>query len=175
MLHIYAKTDFDAVWADLEAQEKLNQEALPGFRLWSEQWLAFKAGEGPDPGARPRMAWPMIYYGMNTCWWGHDSDHLGFLPTPFSGSLGGLPCDPRGGVLLQTENWRHWLSASRAKHQAESRFGLARLMAAHHTNSFLNTGMRWCEPSWDRYDEALERTAETIVAQLRVAHQELVC
>lgn len=169
VLHVHARCTFDQVWADLEHEERLHTDNFAAFREWCEKNAAFEDGRGSDPGARPRIAFPMIYYGTRTCWWGHASAHLGALPsTRGYEEFGGLPCDPRGGVLLQTDNWRSWLVKSRAGHDKDSpAFGIARFMAAHHLNAFNERGAHWAVPGWPAYEQALREGSPKIIARLR--------
>ena len=69
----------------------------------------------------------MIYYGMRTCWWTHDGNHLRELPS-------GIPCDPRGGVLMQTDDIEGFLKAAEDNPDYYGRNGLRTFMAAHHMN-----------------------------------------
>ena len=83
----------------------------------------------------------MIFYGANTCWWTHDPDHLGhtvatkaeirrtaenfrlnslakagpiepFMERARKAHAQGLPCDPRGGVLFQTDEIEKFLQSA---------------------------------------------------------------
>ena len=116
--------------------------------------------------ARPAM----IYYSANTLWWTHDASHLYVLinrratpqvvarvmpPAPGAHQL---PCDPRGSVLLQTENVEEWLSAAEGKPEHFGKHGLRAFLASHHLNSQLGVSERpWCSPSWGEYNDAIDR------------------
>ena len=168
-LHIYARCTFDQVWADLEAEEKLHEENIHAFREWCVRNGEFESKGGEDPGPKPRIAFPMIYYAMQTCWWGHSAQHIGALPSS-NPEFGGMPCDPRGAVLMQTDTWRNFLTTSREKHEAESpRFGLARFMAGHHLNAFNEGGAHWSANRWIEYEAALQQASEKTVIRLRRA------
>lgn len=94
----------------------------------------------------------MIYYGANTCWWTHDPNHL-------SRTTGvGLPCDPRGGVLFETDDIEGFLKAAERNAQHYGRHGLRAFMAAHHLNCILSLSepRPWCSPDWLEYNEALD-------------------
>lgn len=97
-----------------------------------------------------------IYYAANTCWWTHDPAHLGVL----EGS--GLPCDPRGSLLLETDDVQGFLNAAATNPEYYGRHGLRAFMAAHHQNCQLSlTNPRpWSEPMWDEYNDALDRLDE---------------
>ena len=66
-----------------------------------------------------------IYYGYHTCWWTHRRTDLRVLPN-------GLPCDPRGGVLMEGDAKAFLANAERnalASHYG--RHGMDAFMAAH--------------------------------------------
>lgn len=93
-----------------------------------------------------------IYYGANTCWWTHDPQHLGTTTTS------GLPCDPRGGVLFETDDVEGFLKAAEDNAAHYGRHGLRAFVAAHHLNCILSfSGCRpWCSPNWEDYNAALD-------------------
>lgn len=130
----------------------------------------------------------MIFYGANTCWWTHDPAHLGKTKsseseirstaesfcrnssTPDASIIpyverarrnhgSGLPCDPRGGVLFQTDDIEGFLSSAEENAQHYGRHGLRAFMAAHHANSFLSEQepRPWCSADWDEYNDAIDR------------------
>jgi hypothetical protein len=129
-----------------------------------------------------------IYYGATTCWWTHDPKHLSLTPEPTEGDIRRLaetmlrssgrdqsklgeyleiarrqsfrlPCDPRGGMLFETDNVSGFLAAARRNPESYGRHGLRAFVAAHHLNSVLSLeGQRpWCEREWDAYNDALDR------------------
>lgn len=91
-----------------------------------------------------------IFYAANTCWWTHDPAHLGRKPDS------GLPCDPRGSVLFETEDVEGFLQAAEAHPEHYGKHGLRAFLAAHHQNACLN-GRPWSAGSWDSYNSALDR------------------
>jgi hypothetical protein len=99
--------------------------------------------------ARPAM----IFYGANTCWWTHDPNHLGRLPDS------GLPCDPRGGVLFQTDDVEGFLRAAEEAPDHYGRHGLQAFVAAHHENCTMGDDdpTPWAFPTWDEYNDAIDR------------------
>ncbi|MGH9767207.1 MAG: hypothetical protein ACREAB_07210 [Blastocatellia bacterium] len=110
----------------------------------------------------------MIFYGANTCWWTHDPAHLSRTT---GGRLEGghkiqLPSDPRGGVLFQTDNIEAFLKAAEEDAGHYGRHGLRAFMAAHHGNSFksLDDPIPWCAPTWDEYNNAIDRLDRRKVA-----------
>jgi len=98
--------------------------------------------------ARPEK----LYYGVTTCWWTHDPRHLSRRRDD------GLPCDPRGGVLLETTNVDEFLQAVEDNPGYYGRHGLAAFMAAHHLNCVVSeTNLRpWCSQDWEEYNAALD-------------------
>src|SRR5262249_15436648 len=93
-----------------------------------------------------------IYYAANTCWWTHNPAHLGKLPDS------GLPCDPRGSVLFQTEEGdaERFPTSAEANLNHYGKHGLRAFMAAHHQNAHLN-GRPWSARRWDSYNAVLDR------------------
>lgn len=94
-----------------------------------------------------------IYYGANTCWWTHDPKHLRRLPP----TRHGLPCDPRGGMLFETDNVEKFLSCAEAATEHYGRHGLRAFIAAHHDNCRTEDGRPWCAESWEHYNAAIDR------------------
>ncbi|MFH1603899.1 MAG: hypothetical protein ABIH03_08330 [Pseudomonadota bacterium] len=108
--------------------------------------------------AEVRAAKPKtIYYGARTCWWTHDPRHLGRHRS-------GLPCDPRGGLLFETDDVEGFLRATEEearKPPEVCQYGKHRLrafMAAHHLNCHVSA-TDWrstCFTSWDDYNRILD-------------------
>lgn len=70
-----------------------------------------------------------------------------------------LPCDPRGGMLYETDNVAGFLAAAVEMSEHYGRHGLRAFMAAHHLNSVLSLDdpRPWCDRGWDAYNDALDR------------------
>lgn len=102
--------------------------------------------------AKPRM----IYYGANTCWWTHDRQHISIHPEAK------LPCDPRGGMLYQTDNVEGFLEAAEANPDHYGAHGLTTFMAAHHLNMVRSeTDQRpWCFRTFTEYESVVAREDE---------------
>lgn len=105
----------------------------------------------------------MIFYGAQTPWWTHNSEHLhstGELKMKVGPSKDkmrevtspGLPCDPRGGMLMQTDKPEEFLEgAKRAAIEGRyGRHGIYCFMEAHHQN------MRTPLDNWDAYNDRLD-------------------
>lgn len=104
--------------------------------------------------AEVRVAKPdTIFYGAMTCWWTHDPTHLGRTVGEH-----GLPSDPRGGVLFQTEDVEGFLRCAEEDPGFYGRHGLRAFMAAHHLNCRRaeDDSRPWCMGTWDEYNEALD-------------------
>lgn len=104
----------------------------------------------------------MIFYGANTCWRTNDPLHLSRHPS-------GLPCDPRGGMPLQTEDVEGFLRTAEEHVSHYGKHGLRAFRAAHHLNCVVSRTDRrsTCFASWDDYnrilDEALAHNSRHIV------------
>jgi hypothetical protein len=92
-----------------------------------------------------------IYYGATTCWWTHDPSHLGIHPE------NGLPCDPRGGVLLQTQFVDNFLDTASQNPNHYGKHGIRTFLAAHHENTIELLGHPWCYKTWDEYNALLDK------------------
>lgn len=95
-----------------------------------------------------------IYYAVHTCWWTHDPTHLSKTPDSY-----GLPCDPRGSVLMMTDDVEGFLKAAENSSFHYGKHGLRAFMASHHLNCIESLiSMRpWCEPTWQEYNNAIDR------------------
>lgn len=129
----------------------------------------------------------MIYYAARTCWWTHNPKHLGTLPPSesdikrfaemfrFNSSTPeapldeflerarnvarGLPCDPRGSVLFQTENVEGFIQTARDKSAHYGKHGIKAFLAAHHLNCVVGLfDLRSTSAAtWKEYNDALDR------------------
>lgn len=106
----------------------------------------------------------MIYYGARTCWWTHDAAHLGktpplpenFRPKGATSDFGaGIPCDPRGGVLFQTEDVEGFLSQAENNASKYGENGIAAFIASHHLNCKTNKGDHTCFTSFQEYNNII--------------------
>ncbi len=110
-----------------------------------------------------------IFYGAVTCWWTDDPGDLSKHP------ISGLPCDPRGGVLYQTNNVADFFRRVKlnAREGVYGKHGLDAFMAAHHKNCKVSeTDDRpTCYTTWWEYNDIIDRQlAKPVVpALLRTA------
>ena len=132
----------------------------------------------------------MIYYAARTCWWTHDPKHLSILPpsesdiqrlaemfrlnssTPEASldeflerarnAACGLPCDPRGSVLFQTEHVEEFIQTAKNKSAHYGKHGIRAFLAAHHLNCVVGLfDMRSTSGThWEEYNKALDRLDE---------------
>lgn len=95
-----------------------------------------------------------IYYGVNTCWWTHRPEDLCRHPET------GLPCDPRGGMLMETSGVNGFLLEAERDTSRYGKFGLRAFIAAHHGNCVVSPDDRrsTCFASWREYQDAIMRT-----------------
>ena len=95
----------------------------------------------------------MIFYGALTCWWTHDPAHLGRLDN-------GIPCDPRGGVLMQTHKPEEFLMSAEEHPEHYGKHGLEAFMASHHLNCVLSAfdHTPTCFEGWDEYNRILDES-----------------
>ncbi len=126
-----------------------------------------------------------IFYGVNTCWWTHDPTHLCSTKTPkltmdngreippaaqglvaietsalkLLSLIAALPCDPRGGMLFETDNVEGFLKSAEEHAGHYGKHGLRAFLAAHHANCVVSlTDMRHtCFEGWQAYNDALDR------------------
>lgn len=110
--------------------------------------------------AKPRM----IFYGANTCWWTHDERHLSHTK-PQDFRVGdrvhkgvSLPCDPRGGMLMQTEDVEGFLNAAEQSADHYGRHGLRAFEASHHLNCRISEHDQrsTCFAGWDDYNRIID-------------------
>jgi len=94
-----------------------------------------------------------IYYGALTCWWTHNPNHLGRLDS-------GIPCDPRGGVLLETDDPDAFFKAAKENAEHYGKHKLRAFVAAHHENCIVSREDKrnTCFQSWDDYNRIIDES-----------------
>ena len=110
-----------------------------------------------------------VYYSVNTCWWTHRQTDLRQEPTS------GLPCDPRGGMVMERDNVEGFLKAAEENAEAYGRHGLDAFIAAHNDNCVVSpTDLRGtCLRTWDEYNELLD-VVEPLPNELPTTHDQKV-
>jgi hypothetical protein len=87
----------------------------------------------------------MAYYAVHTCWWGFDTYYS------ISGNARGLPCDPRGSVLMQGPADKFIEAAEKnPDHYGEHK--LLAFAAAFHGNVLTLTGKPTSFEGWVSYN-----------------------
>ena len=91
-----------------------------------------------------------VYYSFKTRWWTHRAEDLRTLPN-------GLPCDPRGSVLMQCDA-EAFLASAESDPSLYGRHGLATLLAAHNDNCVVSEDdlRNTCLVTWDEYNDLLD-------------------
>jgi hypothetical protein len=98
----------------------------------------------------------MIYYGANTPWWTANDKDMVYRS-------GQLPCDPRGGMLFQTDDVEGFLVAASKPENAQhyGKHGIRVFMLAYHGCVVAKTPegkvLPTCLNSWEQYSELLDR------------------
>lgn len=100
----------------------------------------------------------MIYYGATTCWWGDKIHYISPIGV-------GLPVDPRGGVLMETDNAEQFIRLAGENALLEQcHYGRHRIdafrAAFHGVIEVLTAdGRGWrptCFPGWGMYNDILD-------------------
>lgn len=97
-----------------------------------------------------------IWYSVNTCWWTHRAEDL------HQHRDSGLPCDPRGGMLLMTDEGDAEKFLKSAEDAAAAghygRHGMRAFMAAHRDNCIVSVedGRHTCLEAWPQYNDLLD-------------------
>jgi len=90
-----------------------------------------------------------LVYAMNTCWW-----KIGDPIYSHPGS--GLPCGPRGEVLLETDDPQGFLNAAKNSVAHYGDYGLGVLLIAYHGNIVVpSSGYPTSLENWEQYAAAL--------------------
>lgn len=98
----------------------------------------------------------LLRYGANTCWWGMDD--APWYNTETDGS--GLPCDPRGGMLFETDKPLDFIRAAE-QHvagggKAYGKYGLRTFLLALHGCVTTDQGKPTCFQKWAEYEALIE-------------------
>lgn len=126
----------------------------------------------------PRKAPKRVYYATRTCWWTVDGADLyrmeEVVPPPPAGSeaaralailhkagrsVPSLPCDPRGSVLMMTDDVEGFLRSAEEGADHYGRFGLKAFMSAYHGNVVVGDRPTSLE-TWDLYNDVLSLAGE---------------
>lgn len=91
----------------------------------------------------------ILVYSISSCWWkiGH--------PVYQNGK--GLPCGPRGEMLLETDDPFGFLLAAEKSAHFYGKHGIDALVNSHHENITTNDGRPTSLSSWEEMNELLEQ------------------
>lgn len=97
-----------------------------------------------------------IRYGARTTWWTADPS------TRFEHPDGGLPCDPRGGVLFQLDGigpCLDWIAAAKRDPERYGKHGLVAFIAANAANCRYRLDGKKADTfiTWDDANDAIDR------------------
>ena len=93
-----------------------------------------------------------IWYSVNTCWWTHRQNDLRVHPES------GLPCDPRGGMLMMGPAGE-FIANAEANPEHYGKHGLDAFIAAHNDNCVVHLQFDHrptCLATWDEYNKRLD-------------------
>lgn len=110
--------------------------------MWTKSLRGLEERAEQDPGA-------LVVFGMHSPWW-----KVGVPRWRIPGTS--IPCDPRGGMLMQSHGLRNFLNDAKTNPAYYGRHGLVAFMAAHDRNLCLRDGRTTCLQSWDQYNELLD-------------------
>lgn len=97
-----------------------------------------------------QAAEPIIYYAVHTCWWSESCMHYQLKV------MGrGLPCDPRGSVLMEAHDPAKFLGNAEENPAHYGRHGLRAFEAALHGNVTVG-GLPTSFSSWEEYNQLLD-------------------
>ena len=95
-----------------------------------------------------------IWYSVNTCWWTHRKEDLR------AHRKSGLPCDPRGGMLMMTNRGsaEGFLDDAEANPQRYGKHGIRAFMAAHNDNCVVShsDNRNTCLAKWSDYEALID-------------------
>jgi hypothetical protein len=104
-------------------------------------WSTVKKMSDEIPKAR-------VVYGFSTCWWKIGDPCY---------QKNGLPCDPRGGVLMET-TLADFIESAERDTEKFGKHGLRTFMAAYHGNLVTaDNGWPTCFEKWEQYDELVDK------------------
>lgn len=93
----------------------------------------------------------IIYYSIGTCWWTMNPRDLYRHPEC------GLPCDPRGGMLMECHEPLDFLTQAEQNPEHYGKHGIKAFMAAYHGGVRIKaSGLPTCFDGWDKYNELID-------------------
>lgn len=116
----------------------------------------------------------MVFYGINTCWWAISWGQL-YKHRPHVMTIAGretmspgLPCDPRGGMLLQTEDVDGFFDSAIKNAVHYGKHGLRAFLAAYHGNVVVSQidQRPTCFAGWEDYNRVLDEFDARVKASI---------
>ncbi len=104
----------------------------------------------------------MVFYSAKTCWWTTDPDDLccehGQPMRECPDNYTGIPLDPAGAPLLQTDKVESFLQDAENNLHHYGKHGIAAFILAYHGNIVSDDEheLPRCAVKWDRYNELLD-------------------
>jgi len=89
------------------------------------------------------------YFAVHTCWWGFDT----YYTVP--GAAHGLPCDPRGSVLMEAPA-PDFIASAEKNPDYYGKHGLRAFAAAFHGNVLTLNGRPTSFAGWEVYNQLLD-------------------
>jgi len=90
-----------------------------------------------------------VVYSVGTCWW-KIGDPI------YSKDGSGLPCDPRGALLMECHDLAGFLKNAKENVSHYGKHGMRAFVAAYHGNVLTDDHKPTCFESWDDYNKLIE-------------------
>lgn len=91
-----------------------------------------------------------LVYSISTCWWKLGDPCYRHPNT-------NLPCDPRGGMLLETDDPVKFIETAEENLNHYGTHGIEAFIAAYHGNVVTDNGLPTSFNTWDKYNELLDK------------------
>jgi hypothetical protein len=91
-----------------------------------------------------------LIYGAQSCWWAVG-------PPRYKSPITGIPVDPIGGVLFETNDPMGFIEAAEKAPDHYGENGLDAFVAAYHGNLVTDRGIPTAFRSWDKYNDILNK------------------
>lgn len=94
---------------------------------------------------------PRLVYAAQTCWW-----KIGNSVYRKDNQVDGLPCGPRGEMLLETNKPLNFIEQAEKNPDHYGKHGLDAFVAAYHENVVTDEGIPTSFEGWHRYNELID-------------------
>jgi len=107
----------------------------------------------------------IVFYSAKTCWWTSDPNdlccpHGNPMRTCPAGDGDGIPLDPSGSPLFQTDDVEGFLKSAEEAPEHYGRHGLRAFILAYHGNVLSEDGLPRCSSKWEMYNDLLDYEEE---------------